>query len=295
MHKNPHISVVTRTFNRPVMLERCFRSLQAALPDNAEWLIVDDAPDDKGCSEAKIDTFRSQVTWKIKYISSAQSHRTKALNLGLDKARGQYLHILDDDDTIKPSFYQKLSEFLDGSENSRWGAVACLCTRIDEREETPGTFVEIRRTPHYPELRAISFANLATTMTTPTCSLLFRRNVIDRMRFDESFTVAEDHEFLLRFLIEADIAVLPDALACFHYREGGQNSSSNSAITNQFEVEKARFQNALLRRDLRSGNIGLGWLVTLAEIGRGSTRTNVLLDRLYRKNFIKRMFRKIRK
>jgi len=295
MHDTPLISVLTRTANRQAMLERCFYSLKRALPDNAEWLIVDDADDDKVCRPEKIDAFRSQVNWKIEYILSGQQHRTKALNLGLDNARGQHLHILDDDDTIEPAFYRKLSKFLRAPENADWGAVACLCTRIDEREETPGTFTETDRSPHYPELRAISFANLATTMMTPTCSLLFRRDVMDRLRFDESFAVAEDHEFLLRFLIEADIAVFPEALASFHYRQDGQGSTANSTITNQFEIEKARFQNAMLRRDLRSESIGLGWLVTLAELGRGSARANMLLDILYRKNFIKRVFKKIRR
>lgn len=293
MSEHPLVSVLTRTFRRPIFLQRCFAHLRAAMPENGEWLIVDDVPGGDAETLQLIETFRKQVSWQITYLNSGHGHRTKALNSGLKQADGTYFHILDDDDTVQPDFYRRLLGFLDEDAEASWGAVACLSERVDETL-IDGQLQETGRRAHYPELRAISFAGLATTMMTPPCSLIFRRAVIGSLCFDETMRVAEDHAFLLQFLCQADIAVVREVHAAFHQRPQTEGAEQNSEISQNFTVEKTRFQNALMRRDLASGRVGIGWLVTLAELNRGSARMNVLLDALYRNRLFNWLFQKVR-
>lgn len=285
------VSVVTRTCDRPVLLARCFEHLIAALPDAAEWIIVNDSTDQAaaGALETQVSGFASRARFEIRVVNSQGGHRTRALNAGFDAAAGAYLHILDDDDTVRPAFYRETLGFLDAQENASWGAVAVRAERVDEVFAS-GTYEERCRRPHYPELEVISLSDMAATMMTPTCTLLFRRPVVADMRFDEVFAVGEDHDFLLRFLLKSDIALIDQVLCAYHQRIDGRGSDANSSISRNHKVEVARFRNALLRRDIAEGRVGLGWLVTMAEMNRGSTRLNQILSRIYRIGWINRVF-----
>lgn len=290
------VSIVTRTCNRPALLARCFEHVLAAAPENAEWIIVNDSIGEEAASrlDEQVEGFLRQAPFRISVLDLRGGHRTRALNAGFEAAEAAYLHILDDDDTVKPEFYRETTGFLDRAENASWGAVAVRCERVDEVLEN-GTYVEKRRRLHYPELSAISLAGMAATMMTPPCSLLFRRALTSDMRFDEGFVVGEDHDFLLRFLLKYDIAMLPQVLAAYHQRIDGEKEDANSSISRNFEVEVTRFRNALLRRDICEGRVGLGWLVTMADMNRGSMRFNQILSRVYRIGLINWLFQRFRR
>lgn len=290
------VSVVTRTCDRPVLLARCFEHLEAALPAGSEWIIVNDSVDEAAAGELEkqVAGFAGRAVFEIRVVNQRGGHRTRALNAGFDAAAGAYLHILDDDDTVRPGFYRQTAGFLDAQENASWGAVAVRAERVDEVSSN-GTYEERRRRPHYPELLAISLSEMAATMMTPTCTLVFRRAVVGKMRFDEDFAVGEDHDFILRFLLKSDIALLDEVLCAYHQRIDGRGADANSSISRNHRVEAARFRNALLRRDIADGRVGLGWLVTMADMNRGSTRLNQILSRLYRIGLINRVFQWLRK
>lgn len=262
----------------------------------AEWIIINDSvePAEKTRLEEQIADFSRRAAFDIRLINRQSGHRTAALNSGFDAATGEYLHILDDDDTVRPTIYEAAIRFLEVPDNRSWGAVAVRCERVDEIL-ADGIYREKRRLSHYPELEAISLAAMAATMMTPTCSLVFRRDLVRDMRFDEAFVVGEDHDFLLRFLLKHDIALLDQVLCAYHQRVEGRGGDANSTISRNHRVEATRFRNALLRRDIAEGRIGLGWLVTLADMNRGSQRLNLILDRMYQIAPINQLFQWFRR
>lgn len=292
MSKNIRVSVITRTMNRNIFLDRCFNSVNQALTADDEWLVVDDAKDSVG-TKSQVKNFQKKSSFSIRYISSASNNRSKAFNTGLEKSKGTYIHILDDDDTISPDFYQKLCSFL-SDRGSRYGAVASLSQCIFE-EVSGHEIKEILRRDHYSELRHISFANIALNQKTPPCSILLKRISIGDLKMDETFEVAEDYDYLLRFMLNHNIGVMPEKLAYFHRRESTSGSLANSAISNNNEEETVLFRNALMRRDLKHGVIGLGFLLTLAEMQSGSMKLDQIMKRLYSFSFIKKAYQIFRR
>jgi hypothetical protein len=169
--------------------------------------------------------------------------------------------------------------------------VATLSENVLERALPDGTFEEISRHRHYPELRVISLAEFAVVQTFPPIAFVARRSAINETgAFDETLEVCEDYEFYLRFLTKFDIGVLPEVLCAFHRRERsgrsrGVRDLSNSTASTNHRLEDKLFRNMLLRRDLEKGEMGIGWLLALGDMTRASWRTNLIFDALQRRRW----------
>jgi glycosyltransferase involved in cell wall biosynthesis len=292
------ISVLTRTLGHGPFLRRSLASIErAAHLYEIEWIIVDDEP--KGVDEPLqrfCDEVRSRGRLSPRLVRSRAGHRALAANEGLQVATGDYVHFHDDDDTVCPDFYRELVTMLQS--DPRPGAAAARCERIVERlcnsEEYGYAIVE--QSLHYPEVTAVTLASQAVSQTIPPISILFRRDALASVgEFDPAFEVGEDYELLLRFLQQRDIALSDRILARFHQRLDTASPAGNSRITTHFATEIAYFRNAMLRRDLAGGRIGLGWLLAFGELMSGSVKTERILSQFYKNRLAKSLFSRLRR
>lgn len=263
------VSVVTRTMGHSPFLSRVCNSLLAAQHGKMQWVLVDDAGD----ATAPIATVAQKARAAgitVTEVRSATRHRGKALAAGIAATTGEFVHILDDDDTVEETFYVEMKGNL--SARPSIGALASRCWRVDE-DATANDFKEIRRRKHYPEIRAISLAGMAVQQTTPTCSLLFRRHAMmatGSIRSD--LEVCEDYEFLLRFLLLYDIGLLDRPLSSFHVRQLTAGITGNSAASTVHAESDAFFRNAMLRESLNDPSKPLGFLLAFGEMTRGASK-----------------------
>ena len=293
------LSIITRTHERLPLLRRCLEFLREAAVEDMEWIVVDDEPGGNPRVADFIEAARANWHCPIILIVAGTRHRARAANAGLAAATGAMVHFLDDDDTIGPDFYRKTLAFL--TDHPRYGAVATLSESVVERAMPDGTFREISRLPHYPETRAVSLAGFAVVQTFAPVSFVARRECVAATGgFDEQFEVCEDYDFYLRFLTRFDIEILPEALCAFHRRDdsvenGLPRALHNSPVTHQHRIEDTLFRNALLRRDLEQGRLGIGLLLALGEMNRGSWRVNLILEALQRRFLPRFILRRMRR
>ncbi|MCA8906670.1 MAG: glycosyltransferase [Rhodospirillaceae bacterium] len=276
-------SILTRTALRLPFLERARVGLEAAAPGSAEWIICDDAPEGTPGMAAFVEAARHALPFEVRLVETRSASRPRAANGALAAARGRLVHLHDDDDTVEPAFYRRTAAFLDARPDC--GGVAVLCDRVDEELARDGTFRTLRRRPHYHEIRSVGLLSMATTQTVPPIGFVARRSVLDAVGpFDESLSVCEDHEYFLRFLLQADIGLVRERLAAFHHRPSPeQPGACNSLASTDHEAQDARFRTLMLRRDMAQGGMGLGWLLALGEMNRPAWRRKVFLRRLGRR------------
>lgn len=90
------ITVFTPAYNRAHLLPRLYESLKAQTLQNFEWIIVDDGSTD--------DTEETVNEWlggdRIRYIKQANGGKHRAINRGLQEARGELFFIVDSDDSL---------------------------------------------------------------------------------------------------------------------------------------------------------------------------------------------------
>ncbi len=103
----PLISIIIPVYNIEKYLERCVRSVCEQTYSNLEILLVDDGSTDNSgaiCDKLALEDTRIHVFHKENGGSSS------ARNLGISKARGEYLGFVDSDDYVSKEMYQLLLE-----------------------------------------------------------------------------------------------------------------------------------------------------------------------------------------
>ncbi|MFM7828690.1 MAG: glycosyltransferase family 2 protein, partial [Actinomycetota bacterium] len=112
------VSVLMTCYNAASTIEESVRSVIAQTFTDWELVLVDNCSTD-----GSMNIVRSIADPRVKITQLARNHgRTPALNIGLGKARGEYLAILDADDISAPHRFALQVECLQA--NPRVVAVA---------------------------------------------------------------------------------------------------------------------------------------------------------------------------
>ena len=90
------ISVIVPTYNRAHYIEQCLDSLLAQTVPALEILVIDDGSTDD--TAQRVARYAGRVTC----ISKPNGGKPSAVNLGLERARGEWIWVLDDDDVALP-------------------------------------------------------------------------------------------------------------------------------------------------------------------------------------------------
>lgn len=90
-----YFSIIIPVYNASSYLERCIRSIQNQDFDDYEILLIDDGSVDESLQIAKR---LAQEDKRIKVFAQTNQGPSKARNLGLDKATGEWILFVDSDD-----------------------------------------------------------------------------------------------------------------------------------------------------------------------------------------------------
>lgn len=266
----PKVGIVTRTKDRPVLLDRALRSVLAQSFRDWRLVVVND-----GGAPAPVDEIASRhaaaFDGRLTVIHNLQSSGMEAAsNLALKSAVADYNVIHDDDDSWEPAFLERTVAFLDAAPAS-CGGVITHSDRIVERID--GNVVEeLSREPFNRHVAEVTLAAVASGNLFPPISFLFRRRALDHVGgFREDLPVLGDWDFNLRVLQHYDIGLIPEILAHWHHRESTTGSAevayaSSTVGQSALHAEYAtRLRNEMLRRDLEAGRFGLGHLMNLDQ------------------------------
>ena len=100
--KQPKISIVIPIYNVEKYLEECLTSITKQTLKEIEIIAVDDGSTD---SSGKIlDSFAAKDK-RIKAIHQKNTGYSAAVNLGIEKASGEYVGIVESDDLIDKAMY----------------------------------------------------------------------------------------------------------------------------------------------------------------------------------------------
>ena len=123
MSDTPILSIITPTYNRGHLLQRCYDSLSAQTRKDFEWIIVDDGSTDN--TEEIVSSFDSD--YDIVYIKKENGGKHTALNTSHPYVHGKYVMILDSDDYLIPEAVEKIVKgWIDFEENEAIGIVTFL-------------------------------------------------------------------------------------------------------------------------------------------------------------------------
>ncbi|MBD0833057.1 glycosyltransferase family 2 protein [Aestuariibaculum sediminum] len=113
------LSIVILNYNVRYFLELCLKSVQAAITDiDAEIIVVDNDSEDSSCEMVK--TLFPDVT----LIENHENYGfSKGNNIGVAKAKGEYICILNPDTVVAEDTFSQLIQFADSK--TKLGIVGC--------------------------------------------------------------------------------------------------------------------------------------------------------------------------
>ena len=97
MKQRPTLTILTTTYNRVGLLPNLYNSLCGQNSLDFEWLVIDDGSVDD--TELYIKSL-NDAPFDIRYYYKNNGGKCKAINFVHDKIRGDYVFIVDSDDTI---------------------------------------------------------------------------------------------------------------------------------------------------------------------------------------------------
>lgn len=96
------ITVFTPVYNRIDTIERVYNSLRQQTFRNFEWVVVDDGSTD-GSFDKIIYLSKDEHDFKITFYQNSHGGKHRAVNKGLELAKGRLFFMLDSDDWLTPN------------------------------------------------------------------------------------------------------------------------------------------------------------------------------------------------
>jgi len=191
---SPKLSVIVPVYNVENYLTQTLNSVidqTIGFKENIQLILVNDgSPDDSG--SICID-FQTRYPQNIIYIDQKNTGVSGARNKGLEKADGQYIHIMDSDDILSKNFYKESIDFLDSYESE----IDIVSSKIQ--------FFEASYKRHYlnDKYKVQRLIDLKAEPNNPLFhapATVIRRSAIGNLSFDDRLKVTEDTKFLNQIL-----------------------------------------------------------------------------------------------
>lgn len=229
----PVLSVVITCYTRLAYIERAIWSVLTQLSSiNIAWEIhvVQDGNDAAVRAELQRLLRRVRDTRVRLFTNGSQAGHPEIFNLCLNRSRGQWIHILHDDDWVLPGFYEAMLNVIAGGLNA--GAVFCHHAEVDETGNE-------RWVP--PRERGSSgvldnwIARIGIACRPACAAMVVRREVYEHLGgFSDEVKSAWDWEMWKRIAVHYPVWYLPDSLVrvlSHHDRETRHLQDSGSQVS----------------------------------------------------------------
>ncbi len=191
------VSYIVRTCGRPHVLRYSLESIRKQTCSDIEVIVVEDG---KNTAEKMIRT--EFVDMDIRYYhTGTKVGRSKAGNIGLQMAEGEYCNFLDDDDLLYPQHTEVLLSALEGTDYKVAYAVAEAAVSVYSRSRRK--YVTIYKYIQHNQ----SFNRLYFTMTNfiPIQTIMFHRSLYEQYGgLRENLDALEDWDLWLRYAAHED-------------------------------------------------------------------------------------------
>jgi glycosyltransferase involved in cell wall biosynthesis len=266
MDPQPLVSVIIPTYNRADLLTRAVGSVQNQTYPNIEIIVVDDGsqknPADVLSGYKGLHFFRNP-----KNLGACYSR-----NLGLSKAKGEFINFLDDDDVLYPEKIEKQVHKFLSSDDPGLGMVTCHAK--DERSGNS----RIKYNRVKGDIYKLLLDRYAVSGTE---TLLFKIQAVREVNgFDEELESSQEFDLMIRLAKKYTIDYV-DEILTHEYRSVDQ-------ISTNFEKKIQGAKHLYSKHDHRFREIGIGfWL-------KKKVKLQVLLLRFYiGKVFGEKVYRKL--
>jgi glycosyltransferase involved in cell wall biosynthesis len=233
MNRPPKVSVVMPAYNSESYIAEAIESILKQTFIDFEFIIVDDGSRDNTCRI--VESFKKEDSRIIFIKKKENSGNYPARNLGMKRARGKYICVMDSDDIAMPDRIEKQFQFMET--NKKYGLCGGQSTTTGEED--------IRPWCEYEKLKIWQMGMMSFRHPT----VFIRRSFLKKyhLSYNTNLRYAADYDFLVRAAELFPIANIPNILLQYR-RHNSQISTANSK-------EQTEFANSIRINQLKNFNM----------------------------------------
>lgn len=220
----PKLSLIIPVYNTENYLRECIESILHQKFQNFEIILIDDGSTDSSgeiCEEYGGKDSRFQV---YHILNNGQA---AARNLGIDKAKGEYIGFVDSDDWIDSSMFERL---IDEANRTRCEVIACNFYIMD-KEGKFSTYTKNPKNRIFSKDDAMHEIINNSILTFSPCNKIYKRELFKEVRFIEGI-ILEDMDISYRLIYKSSsVAYLANALYYYRY-------NTNSTLRSKFSLKR---------------------------------------------------------
>jgi glycosyltransferase involved in cell wall biosynthesis len=221
MIDRPLVSIVLPTHNRAHLIKRAIDSVVSQDYSNWELLVIDDCSTDG--TEEVIAIFLKDS--RIQYVrNEINLGGSGARNVGILKAKGDFITFLDSDDEYLPEKIELQLQLFETSTITNLGVINC--GRLDEKNGK----IYSRWIPKFRGNVRVPLLS-KDKVGANTSLLMIKREVIEEgIFFDDKMPAGQDWDFLIRICLKFNLDFVDKELVIIHHHEGPRVYNKLSAI-----------------------------------------------------------------
>lgn len=233
------VTAVITTYKRGVnIVERALKSIVNQTYSNLEIIVVNDYPDDSELVEKihnTIEKYRDQRP--IEYIVVERNGGAcKARNIAVNRAKGDYIAFLDDDDEWLP---QKIMQQVTTLERNKSASLVYCNSYLFFQDTNIKKVMFNQQQPEGEIFYDLIKENIIGSCTYP----MFRINDIRKVGgFGEYMPALQDWELYLRLLKNGSACYISEPLATYYFYSGERISGHSESRVAAFEMIENEFQ-----------------------------------------------------
>ena len=185
----PKVSVIMPSYNTAGLIAEALDSVFAQDYRDFEVIIINDGSPDTPELERVLTPYRDRIV----YLKQENRRACGARNNGIRSAKGEYVALLDSDDSWEPAFLRKQMEMFE--RDPSLDMVYCDCVIYGGGPQTGKTFMQTCPSEGEADFEAI----LTERCQAPISGTIVRRKtMMDAGLFDERLAMCDDYEMWLR-------------------------------------------------------------------------------------------------
>jgi len=233
--RDPKVSVIVATRNRPVLLNRAVDSILGQSHQDFEMIIIDDASDEE--SQENLEEIKRKDA-RIKLIRNEKNLGPgKTRNIGIANAKGEYIAIMDDDDISLPQRLFQQQEILNNDQGI--GLVFSSVGWMNENLEVYEIFPSIVRRGEFPKEPEQVFKLLyLESNKIPDTTIMVRKSIMQNVGYPETIWIGLDWLLCLRLAaLGVRMMAIPEPLVLVR-----RDSATSGLMSNKESAFKAQRQ-----------------------------------------------------
>lgn len=235
MNNIPLVSVIIPIYNADKYLSTCIDSVLEQTYQNLEIILVDDGSQD---SSGEICDRYSKIDFRVKVIHQKNQGLASARNSGFQQSKGKYIYFIDSDDCMHRDLIKIAVQL---AVEKHTGMVQINYKNVPEdfsdyRESEVGDYrvfeFSIEQSLRNLEIDCKEYARDIRMITMVAWSKLYKREVLEAIRFKDGVRIHEDQLVAHRFITQAGGMVFCNA-ELYYYR-----TIEESLSRKQWKTEK---------------------------------------------------------